>query len=620
MIDDTFPRLIFIRICIVLLQYAPLIESFLLLTAVTLRYPPSPLISYVQQIASFIPPSLLTLLTSPTTILLLSLLLTTELIYITTLYLPHKSSLTHEAVHPPLPGRKEREELFDRALDSTTDWDEYLKLWFLGADVEEVKRENVREFLLWAFFDRDGETKGDNEDIEEELESYLVKIESLLGRKLPPGRGTATSLRLTFDAIDTRYRSVVWYGVIALLDLVTHFVLAWCGYTHYRPSKSLSAQFQSSTAEEAEAASATSTLVSTPAKTTTTLFPPRLQHSIPLIPSSLRHHTSPTKHLSYYLRPHRSRTQPPVVFIHGIGIGLWSYTTLLSSLKSSHALKGEEDDGQIGILAIELLPICSRLTGSGPELPAVLTHGEFLREFEAILAYHNKHDGRGDGGGFPLDKGFTLVTHSYGSTLVAPILRSTRPFVNSLPSATTEKVSAAEGKSLASLTNTLILTDPVSICLHLPSVAYNFTRRAPRTANEWQLWYFASTDLGIARALGRGFFWRQNILWREDLVAFLEGDENKRVVVCLAGRDLIVDTKSVRGYLGWGSGDGGFGGEGVEWKGRGKGQMMRKRMGNGVEIVWYPGLDHAQMFESEETLRPVLDVIGGWDGGGDADQ
>ncbi|KAK3347549.1 hypothetical protein B0H65DRAFT_150778 [Neurospora tetraspora] len=614
MVDDTFPRLIFIRVCILLLQYAPLIETVLLFTAVTLRYPPSPLISYVQQIASFIPPSLLALLTSPTTILLLSLLLTTELIYITTLYLPHKFSLTHEAVHPPLPGRKEREELFDRALDSTTDWDEYLKLWFLGADVEEVKRENVREFLLWAFFDRDGETKGDNEDIKEELESYLAKIEGLLGRKLPPGRGTATSLRLTFDAIDTRYRSVVWYGVIALLDLVTHFMLAWCGYTHYRPSRSRS---RSSRSRSPTAEGAAASPTSTPAKTTTTLFPPRLQHSIPLIPSSLRHHTSPTQHLSYYLRPHRSRTQPPVVFIHGIGIGLWSYTTLLSSLKSSHALKGKEDDGQIGILAIELLPISSRLTGSGPELPAVLTHGEFLRELEAVLAYHNSGDG-----GFPLDKGFTLVTHSYGSTLVAPILRSTRPFIvtPSDPSAKT-KEGSGKGKSLASLTNTLILTDPVSICLHLPSVAYNFTRRAPRSANEWQLWYFASTDLGIARALGRGFFWRQNILWREDLVAFLEGDGKKRVVVCLAGRDLIVDSKSVRGYLGWGGSgdDGGLGeGEGVEWKGRGKGQMMRKRMGNGVEIVWYPRLDHAQMFESEETLRPVLEVIGGWDGGGDA--
>src|SRR5690606_22597233 len=139
---------------------------------------------------------------------------------------------------PPLPGRKERGELFDRALASTTDWDEYLKLWFLGSPVEEVKRENVREFLLWAFFDRDGETKGNNEDIEEELESYLDKIEALIGRKLPPGRGAATSLRLTFDAIDTRYRSVVWYGVIALLDLVTHGLLAWWGYAHFRPDHS----------------------------------------------------------------------------------------------------------------------------------------------------------------------------------------------------------------------------------------------------------------------------------------------------------------------------------------------------------------------------------------------
>lgn len=621
MVDDTLPRLIFIRICIFLLQYAPLIETLLLLTAVTLRYPPSSLTTYTHQIASFLPSFLFGLLTSPTTILLLSLLLTTELVYLTTLYLPHKSSLKHDAVHPPLPPRKEREELFDRALDSTTDWDEYLKLWFLGSPVEEVKRENVREFLLWAFFDRDGEAKGpgSNDDIAEELESYLVKIEKLLGRKLPEGRGDAKSLRLTFDKVETRYRSVVWYGVIALLDAVTHAVLWWGGYAHYRPANG-GRVTQKRGGEITKGESGTST--------TTTLFPPRVQHSIPLLPSSLRHHTSPTAHLSYYLRPHRSRSQPPVIFIHGIGIGLWSYLPLLTSLKTSsfspnspNSVTGDEDDGQIGILAIELLPISSRLTGSGPSLPAALDHAEFLKELEAVLAYHSTEEGGGDGQ-FPLDKGFALVTHSYGSTLVAPILRSTTPFITS--------TSTGQQQSLASLTQTLILTDPVSICLHLPSVAYNFTRRLPRRANEWQLWYFASTDIGIARALGRGFFWRKNILWREDLQQFLaqkgvvDGRPKRRVVVCLAGKDLIVDTKAVRGYLGWTTDYKGWLDEGVEWSGgktdrwKGgmgkKGEMMRKKLGSsGIEVVWYPRLDHAQMYEGEETLRPVLDVLGGWD-------
>ncbi|CCC13825.1 hypothetical protein SMACR_07461 [Sordaria macrospora] len=641
MVDDTLPRLIFIRICIFLLHYAPLIETVLLLTVVTLRYPPPTLIPHAEQIASFIPPPLYNTFTSPTTILLLAALLTTEFIYITTLYLPHKASLKHEAVHPPLPPRKEREELFDRALDSTTDWDEYLKLWFLGSPVEEVKRENVREFLLWAFFDRDGEAKGDNDDIAEELESYLVKIEALLGRKLPPGRGSATSLRLTFDEIETRYRSVVWYGVIALLDLITHAVLAWGGYRHYRPGRpgrerSLWEGRERGGAEGVKGASATTGGAVTAKATTATLFPPRLQHSIPLIPPSFRHHTSPTKHLSYYLRPHRSRTQPPMVFIHGIGIGLWSYLPLLNSLKisASEGLGGgkDEEDGQIGILAVELLPISSRLTGSGPELPAALDHEQFLREFEAVLKFHSTEEGDGR---FPLDKGFTLVTHSYGSTLVAPILRSTTQFTSSSSADTDAETGTGQSLSLASLTNTLILTDPVSICLHLPTVAYNFTRRAPRTANEWQLWYFASTDIGIARALGRGFFWRRNILWREDINEFLlkgkgegvgerkkERRRRRRVVVCLAGKDLIVDTKSVRAYLGWTTDYKGWLDEGVEWlggKGK-KGQIMRKQTGkngSGIEVLWYPRLDHAQMFENEETLRPVLDVIGGWDQRGD---
>ncbi|KAG6857936.1 hypothetical protein C0991_004254, partial [Blastosporella zonata] len=55
----------------------------------------------------------------------------------------------------------------------------------------------------------------------------------------------------------------------------------------------------------------------------------------------------------------------------------------------------------------------------------------------------------------------------------------------------------------------VMLIDPIPILLHLPPVAYNFLHRAPSSAAEWQLWYFASTDPDIARTLGRAFFWTE---------------------------------------------------------------------------------------------------------------
>lgn len=82
----------------------------------------------------------------------------------------------------------------------------------------------------------------------------------------------------------------------------------------------------------------------------------------------------------------------------------------------------------------------------------------------------------------------------------------------------------------------------MSILLHLPDVAYNFTRRLPKEANEHQLYYFASMDMGVSHTLSRHFFWNENILWKKDL-------KGRRVTVSLGGRDLIVNTEAVGKYL-----------------------------------------------------------------------
>jgi hypothetical protein len=67
----------------------------------------------------------------------------------------------------------------------------------MDAPISEINRENVKEFLRWAFLDT-----GDHvEEHEEELEEYLGELEKLLGRKLEPGRGSAKCLRLTLDKV-----------------------------------------------------------------------------------------------------------------------------------------------------------------------------------------------------------------------------------------------------------------------------------------------------------------------------------------------------------------------------------------------------------------------------------
>jgi hypothetical protein len=124
-------------------------------------------------------------------------------------YLPLKYHLHRSATHPdPLP-REEREKLFRRCWATIPDPEKYLSQWFRGAKKEDIKRENVKEFTHWAFFN----SAQVPECHAEEVDGYIKETEELLGRKLLPGRGKAKSLRLTLDAVGCSHRSLFWYFV-----------------------------------------------------------------------------------------------------------------------------------------------------------------------------------------------------------------------------------------------------------------------------------------------------------------------------------------------------------------------------------------------------------------------
>ncbi|KAK8016674.1 hypothetical protein PG993_014863 [Apiospora rasikravindrae] len=531
MLGTSLRELLFIRLCILLLQYgSPILLSVLAAAAVlggwgALTHPASEVaIGYVLL----------------------------DALYYLFLWIPYNRRLWDEADHPPPLSPQDRRALFLRCDENVPDFDRYLRLWFLGADPAEIRRENVRDFVLWAFFDR--RPGAESEDEAAEAAGYLDIIEQRLGHELKPGRGSAQSLRLTFDSIETRYRSWIWYVLIGIVDFFTHVQLAWRGFEYH----------------------------ALPAAKFASVLPPRIQ-------SFFAQNRSASGELSYWHRPHTAKDKKPIVFLHGIGVGLWTYTSFLSSLGRN--VDGKEDEGQVGIIALEIMPVSFRLT------EAPLGKLDFLDEMARVLAAHGWDE-------------FVLVTHSYGSALATHMLHS---------------------REFGARIDSVVLVDPVTILLHMPDVAYNFTRRRPRGANEWQLWYFASTDPGTAHTLGRHFHWKQNIIWKEELVtkdnnkAFeingngtvSRGGERSRrnIAVCLAGRDLIVDTLSVARYLAknesWlpGLGDSDHAEpddalDGVHKK-SGYGHLEK----DGIEILWFDRLDHAQVFDDEKHYDKVKAVI-----------
>lgn len=132
-----------------------------------------------------------------------------ETLFYLLIYLPYRHYLQRDAIHPLAPSREERRELFQLCNENISDPEAYLRRWFLGADLSEIKRENVKDFFLWAFFNRGG-APGDDD---EELEEYVSATEKLLGRPIQEGRGRAKALRLTLDRVDMLHRSLVWYMV-----------------------------------------------------------------------------------------------------------------------------------------------------------------------------------------------------------------------------------------------------------------------------------------------------------------------------------------------------------------------------------------------------------------------
>jgi pimeloyl-ACP methyl ester carboxylesterase len=276
------------------------------------------------------------------------------------------------------------------------------------------------------------------------------------------------------------------------------------------------------------------------------------------------------------------------VFIHGIGIGLYPYTNFLNELNltAEGASNGTED--QIGILAIEIMPVAFRITHHA------LGKDELCGEIDQILREH-----------FPSDQKFVLASHSYGTVISTHLLKT---------------------PSIAKRIGPVVLIDPVSFLLHLPDVAYNFTRRQPKEANEHQLYYFASMDIGVSHTLSRHFFWNQNILWKKDI-------EGRKVTASLSGRDLIVDTLAVGRYLAGTSeravssyrdndpelldldrsdsehsalrlrgGGGDFQEMDDDWQ-------FAPWKGNGLDVMWHKDLDHAQVFDNAITRRKLISAI-----------
>jgi pimeloyl-ACP methyl ester carboxylesterase len=378
-----------------------------------------------------------------------------------------------------------------------------------------------------------------------------------------------------FSLVRTKTPLNLWQ-IVCFVDTLTSIALYIQGFTHYNTPKWFHA------------------------------FPPR-----PLL--ALFSHTSrdTETNIPYWYRPHRSSTKLPILFIHGIGIGLLPYVGFLRELGAQ--------DPDVGILAIEILPISMHITSPPLARDAMCA---------AITRILNAHG---------LSR-VVLAGHSYGTVISAHLLRRQWAFVDpplnpvdaQTPTNSHHVIRDDRSSGSSDLIAAVLLIDPIPFLLHYPAVAYNFVYRQPRRANEWQLWYFASRDADIARALSRHFFWYECILFREDVLGATSGggytaeaatatareqgktvEQRRRpmpVTVSLAGRDQIVDARAVRAYL-TGIKDPEeevFGNAGGDER---AGRPPNRWAQNGLEVFYFPELDHATVFDTPRDRAPLIRAL-----------
>ncbi|PVH93901.1 hypothetical protein DM02DRAFT_676540 [Periconia macrospinosa] len=431
-------------------------------------------------------------------------------------FLPYRHYLHKQKPLFPAPlSREERKKLFHKSLGTRSDIDLFIKKWMGEGNVEDVRRENLKEWLLWAVFDREGQPGEDDE----ELEEYVTEVENFLGREIRPGWGPVESIRLNFQPFTISHRSLVFYLVIGTVDFITSITLIFMGFTFYRQPRSK--------------------FLRTFPFRPLTLFAPK---------------ESASPNMSYFYRPHTSTKHRPIVFVHGVGIGLAVYIPLFFILPK-----------EIGVLAIEALPVAARITDASQ------ISTDLMREAGDIITQQNLTD-------------FVFIGHSYG-TLFAKLF--------------------LDSPHLSSRMSRIILLDPVAVLLHLPDVAYNFTRKVPVHANELEIWWGAETDPDIAFTFARRLCWRCHALWREDLLRY-------PTTLIVGEKDCLVNAGAIASYVTKNGPEGDIEMEELRWDWRDlevwKGSFGRW-VGEGLELVWFEGYDHGQAVLGKKKLDEIMHVI-----------
>ncbi|KAI0832383.1 hypothetical protein BC628DRAFT_1310286 [Trametes gibbosa] len=359
------------------------------------------------------------------------------------------------------------------------DFRNYLRTWFGKVPWSSIRRDEMYSWLYWSIFNSafPGLDKV-SEPHRRALLEVIQMIELRAGSKIPEGSNPAvTPLLLTVDPINVAWRPFIWYAAVALSN----------AYLRRR------------------------------------------------LQSRWHAKVGVYKDLEYVLRippKWNARTgHRPIVFMHGLGLGLTQYRRFIQHIFVS-------------------LPEHPVLVPLLPHVSQEILHPRFLRpmsktEMTSCLAGLLSELGWADldepssdssdsdekastgtnasAGKERAPQGVTMFSHSNGSFAHAWML-----------------------KMYPQMVTRSCFVDPVSFCSWEGDLCYNFVYRTCQTGFDLIVKYFVGTELGVANFLQRHFDWSANCLWYEEIP---NARDPTKTIFFLGGKDSIIDSTRVRRYL-----------------------------------------------------------------------
>jgi hypothetical protein len=213
----------------------------------------------------------------------------------------------------------------------------------------------------------------------------------------------------------------------------------------------------------------------------------------------------------------------PIVFVHGLGLGLLQYQIILYNLLHTFPSRP---------LLVYLQPHISQNIFH-PRYLAPMTRHEAAGNLAGLMVKlgwvddplkRNEDKEPAPPISMPKhQKGVTMLSHSNGSYTHAWML-----------------------KGYSQMITRSAFIDPVTFCSWEGDVCHNFLYRPCTTGLDLLMKYYVATELGVANLLQRHFDWSSNALWYEDIP---NARDPVKTMFILGAKDSILDARRVKRYL-----------------------------------------------------------------------